>query len=108
MANEGEIMIRRHPERCPVIITPRRLASKSMLVKKQKYMVPKDMNVSQLIYILRKRLSLNPQESIFLFTDDMTMHIGSDTISKLYEKHKKSDGLLYMCYDKEATFGSSV
>ena len=56
------------------------------------------------MYIIRKRIKLKPEESIYIFTDDKLIP-SSMILSTVYEKNKNEDGFLYMVYTAENTFG---
>jgi len=63
------------------------------------------------MYEIRKHMpSLNPEDSILLFVYDLKTdtHIlppSSAVMSTIYEKHRDSDGFLYITYSGENTFG---
>ena len=100
---EARRIITKYPERRPIICEK---ASNTDLpsIDKKKYLVPYDLSVGQFIFVIRKRMSLKPEESLFLFINGKIMSCNM-TIGKVYDSEKDKDGFLYAQYTKEATFG---
>ena len=71
---------------------------------KHKYLVPNDVTIYHLQYILRKRLKITDRESIFLFSGTKLMR-SDHLVSHLYQHHKDADGFLYLTYSQESVFG---
>ena len=88
-----------------------------------------DMTMGQLVFVLRKRLSVPAEQAIFVFVNStcvclravrpcmpsMTPCVGmhahrlpasSALMSNIYLKHKDEDGFLYIRYSGENAFGS--
>ena len=93
----------KYPNRIPIIIER---ADKCMLndIDKTKYLVPKDLNMNQFIYIIRKRIKLDNSQSIFFIVGNNVCPSNSP-LSHIYEEHKDKDGFLYIIYTSENTFG---
>lgn len=91
-------IINKFPDKIPIMI--RDTNNKTQL----KLLVPKKMFISQLIYIIRKKIKLNEYESIFIMVNN-TMPPGNSIVNDIYKKHRDMDGLLYITYTKENTFG---
>jgi len=99
----------RHPDRVPVIVCDVKNVS-------NKFIVPINMNVAEFLVILRKKVDLTPQESIYIFikknikntntnTQQVIIPATSLTIGTIYSEHKDENGILNLIYDKEAVFG---
>ena len=73
-------------------------------IDKCKYLVPKDMCFGQFIYIIRKRIDIDSNLTLFV-TVNGTLCSSTTTISEIYDDHKDDDGFLYVVYTKENTFG---
>jgi len=73
-------------------------------VDKNKYLVPGDLTLGEFVYILRKRIKLGSEKSLFCFIDGVLPPI-SKTIRELYAEHADPDGFLYLRYSLENTFG---
>ena len=93
----------RHPSRVPVLIYP---ADKNQpKIEKSKYLVPKDISMSQFQYIIKKYISINSNEAIFLYTKNNSLVHSSKSIAEIYNEHKSEDDFLYFIYSVENTFG---
>lgn len=73
-------------------------------IDKKKYLVPSDLSVGQLVYVIRKRIKLAPEKAIFIFVNDILPPTAA-LMSTIYEEHKDKDGFLYVTYSGENTFG---
>ena len=91
-------IINKFPNKIPVLV--RDSNSKTQL----KLLVPKNMFISQIIYIIRKKIKLNEHEAIYILVNNK-MPPGTSRINEIYNTHRDSDGLLYITYTKENTFG---
>jgi GABA(A) receptor-associated protein len=99
----NEVM-KRYPDRLPVIVQP--IDKKQPEIDKHKYLVPKDLLLSQFIFIIKKRIrDLKPDEAIFLFVNGDTIPKATSTISELYSDYKNEDNFLIVKYSLENTFG---
>jgi GABA(A) receptor-associated protein len=71
-------------------------------------MVPIDLTLAQFIYVIRKRMKLNPEMVIILLINDTTIISPSNIFTNVYEKYKDEDGFLYIKYSFENTFGKYI
>lgn len=69
-----------------------------------KFLVPDNITLGQFIIIIRKRLQLTSETSLFLFINN-NLPCSSDTMSQIYEKYKNKEGMLVMEYCGENVFG---
>jgi len=101
--SESDKITQKYPNRIPIIIEK---AEKCILndIDKHKYLVPKDLNMNQFIYIIRKRIKLDNSQSIFFIVGNNVCPSNSP-LSHIYEEHKDNDGFLYIIYTSENTFG---
>ena len=102
--NECKRIINKYPERIPIIVCKDKTC-KLVDIDKQKFLVPRDMNLGQFIYIIRKRIDLTSEKAIFLFTEKNTIPPTSSLISEIYDQYKNEDNFLYLIYAGENTFG---
>ena len=72
--------------------------------EKKKYLIESDMNLGQVMYIIRKRVKIDSKKAIFLFVENV-LAPNSTTMGELYKEHARPDGLLYITYRAESTFG---
>lgn len=93
----------KYPDRIPIIIQ-RKPYSKAPPISKYKYLVNNDMTIAQLLYSVRSKMKLEPQQSLFFFIGE-TIPVSSHSIFHIYHSHKDDDGFLYLTYDTENTFG---
>jgi len=94
----------KYPNRYPIIISK---GDKCDLdaIDKTKFLIPGDLTMGQIIYIVRKRIKLNETDSLFLFINDKILPPSSSIISSVYDEHKDDDGFLYISYCNENVFG---
>ena len=101
--HESNKIILRYPTRIPVIVEKQKNCTFKG-INKNKYLVPKDMQMNQFIFIIRKRIKLNPSESLFVLVNNSLVSSNAN-LNEIYEQNKDSDGFLYMIYTSENTFG---
>lgn len=91
------------PGRVPVIVEK---AARSDVpeIDKQKFLVPGDLTLGQLCFVLRKRLSLPPEKGLFLFIGSSLPTTGA-LLREIYAASADADGFLYVQYSGESTFG---
>lgn len=102
---ESKRIRQKFPERIPVIVEKAK-GSDAPDIDKQKYLVPTDLTVAQFVYVVRKRIKLEPQDAIFLFVDGK-IPPATHLLSQIYKDNQNPDGFLYITYAKESTFGES-
>ena len=101
--SEAERIRSKYPDRVPVICEK---ADRSDIpdIDKKKYLVPADLTVGQLHYVIRKRIKLAPEKALFLFCSN-SIPPNAALMSTVYEEQKDEDGFLYIQYSGESTFG---
>ena len=67
----------------------------------EKFLVPKDLTISQFISVIKKRLETDVQFDIIC--DNKKVDENS-TIDKIYKIHKSEDGFLYLQYKIKKRF----
>ena len=100
---ESQRILNKYPDRIPIIVNKEKISLLPDL-KKNKYLVPKDMVISQFIFIIRKNLTLSSSEALFITINDKLCQSNKKIID-LYEEEKNEDGFLYIIYSSENTFG---
>ena len=96
---------KQHTNRIPVLIWD--IASQDIRFTKstRRFMVQQDTTLGQLMYILRKRISLNSDEGLFVFVGNPPVMVSnSESISIIHDKYQE-DGFLKLTLSKESTFG---
>jgi GABA(A) receptor-associated protein len=76
-------------------------------IDKKKYLVPADLTIGQLVYVIRKRVNLRPESAIFVFVNGNTLPPTSALMSTIYKDHADADGFLDVVYSGESTFGGA-
>lgn len=101
---ESTKMLLKYPNSICVIIE-KSTGDKSIAdIDKHKYLVPKELTVGQLLFVIRKRIHLSPEQAIFFYINH-TLPSSSVTLESLYATHRDEDGFLYIRYTGENTFG---
>ena len=86
----------------PVIVEP--YDNKSPPIDRCKFLVPWDLTYGQLLYVIRKRVSIPPEKAIFMFCNGSLPPHGK-TMRDLHRTYGNEDGFLYFVYALENTFG---
>lgn len=102
--SEASRVRRKYPHRYPVIVEKTIGCDNVPSIDKIKFLVPGDLTIGQLIYVIRKRIKMGSEMGLFIFIND-TMPTTADTVSVVYDTHKDEDGFLYVKYSGENTFG---
>ena len=99
---EAQRIREKYPNRIPVICEC--VGGEVPDIDRKKYLVPAELTMAEFLYVIRKRIKISPEKSIFLFVND-TFIAGAQLMGMIYEEHKDLDGFLYTCYSGENTFG---
>ena len=102
---ESTRLLEKYPERVPVVIERSENSKHLTIIDKNKYLVPKDLTMSQLLWVIRKRMNIRIEQAVFLLSDTGTIFTSTELISSVYENNKNPDGFLYLEYSNENTFG---
>ena len=91
------------PDRVPIIIERSGVAVSAL--DKKKFLVPHNITVGQLSFIIRKKITLTPEKALFLFIGGL-IPPNSAIVGDVYSKQADpEDGFLYVQYSGESTFG---
>ena len=100
---ESQKILLKYADRIPILLE--RTANNNIpLIDKNKYLVPQNITVGQFCFIIRKRISLPPDQAMFLYINNI-LPPTSALMSSIYEEYKDPDGFLYIVYSGENTFG---
>ena len=72
---------------------------------KNKYLVPDDLTIGQLVYVIRRRIKISHEKAIFIFVNGKVLPPTASLMANVYAEHKNEDGFLYATYSGENTFG---
>ena len=100
---ESQRISLRYPERCPIVIG-RLNGGMGPKIKKHKYMVPRNLTIGQLIYVIKKQVQVSHEQAIFFFIKE-SIPLTSALVGNIFDKEKDDDGFLYIFYSTENTFG---
>ena len=68
--------------------------------------MPQSFNVTEVVTIVRKKLHLPKEQSLFLLVDGKHIMKQSQSLREIYEKYRNEDGFLYVMYAQENSYGS--
>jgi GABA(A) receptor-associated protein len=103
---ESEKIRQKYPDKFPVIVQKNPISKNLNIpdIDKNKYLVQKDLTFGQLMYVIRKRIKLQPEVALFGFVNE-NMISTSKLLSEIYNSYKSNDGFLYVYYEGENVFG---
>jgi GABA(A) receptor-associated protein len=99
-------VLKKYPDRCTIIVA-KKDGSDVKEIDKKKFICPRDINLGQFIYAIRKKISLKPEKGLFIFINNQ-IYPSNTLMGQLYEEHKENDGFMYVIYCLENTFGTHI
>jgi len=96
----AQSILAKYPDKFPVIIE----SNKDTDLPMHKFIVPQDLTVGQLLYMIRKRTKLASEEALYVFFKNSLLNTNT-LMTEVYRDYKDLDGILYGMYAKENTFG---
>lgn len=99
---ESTRITEKYPDRIPVICE--RISIDIPEIDRKKFLCPDDLSLANFMYVIRKRLKLSPEKSIYLFINGKLIN-NTKLLTQIYENEKDKDGFLYIQYASESTFG---
>ena len=99
---ESRRITQKYPERIPVICE--RISIDVPEIDRKKFLCPDDLSLANFMFVIRKRINLPPEKSIYLFINGKLIN-NSKLLCQIYEDEKDKDGFLYIQYASESTFG---
>jgi GABA(A) receptor-associated protein len=98
-------LLKKYPDRVPVVI--RRNSNDKILrdIDKEKYLIPKNLQVNEIQVIIRKKITLDSKQALFIFVGNGVLVPMNVSIEEIYNSYKNNDGFLYIIYTAENTFG---
>jgi GABA(A) receptor-associated protein len=98
--NESYNIMLKYPDRIPIVIQ-----TENFNLKRVKFLVNRTLKLGQFIIVIRKHAKINPYEAIFISTFDGLGLCNNETINNIWYDYKDEDEFLYLCVNKENTFG---
>jgi GABA(A) receptor-associated protein len=74
-------------------------------INSTKILVDKNMTVDKFLFQIRRQLTINHTQAMFLFINNKVIPSNSDRMETLYQEHMDADGFLYITYCLENVFG---
>ncbi len=104
---KSKILLKKYPNSVPVILEKNENDKILPNINKTKYIMPKDMTVSNIIQILKSNMNetMTEHSAIYLLCEDNVMLSGSQSVEYIYNNYKNKDGFLYIKYCGENVFG---
>jgi GABA(A) receptor-associated protein len=105
---EAARVLAKYPDKVPVVVIRARSARATMPeLKKWKYVVPRDLTLGQFMFLLRRHMTLPPEEALFLFVGNTLVPSG-ERIVDVWSRFREADGALHVVYSGESAFGNHL
>lgn len=102
--NPAASVLAKHPNKVPVILQRDLHCNDLPELTRHKFLVPLDLSVSHFLYYIRRQLSVPSHISVFIYVNQ-TLPSLQQPMSLIYEEEQSCDGILYIYYASEHTFG---
>ena len=93
-----------HPNRVPVILRRSETCADLPLVKKNKYLVPRDLAVCEFMTVARRHIQARSDHAVFFYIDSRLLD-GNQSMETVRARHASPDGFTYVTYASENAFG---
>lgn len=96
----------RFPTKVPIIV--QRFCKETALpqLDKSKYLVPQEITMSQFLTIIRNRMRISSNQTLYLLVNNRSMISLSLTLAEVYNEYAGTDGFLYVTYASQEVFGA--
>lgn len=98
---QSQKIMEKYPSRLPIICD---VSQQLPDLDKHKYLIPEDLKSETFMFIIRKRMKLDPATALYFFVNEKVLY-SSSPMFEIYEKYKDEDGFLYIHACAESTFG---
>lgn len=93
-------LLQKNSNLCPIILEKSDQCELLNLPKNQ-MLIKRELTIGQLLYLVREKLKLTSQDSLFLFVDNEKVPSIHQTVGKVYDTSKHKDGFLYITYGND-------
>ena len=100
---ESNRLLNTYEFRIPIILEVYK-NNNNIILDKYKFLVTSELSIGQFICVVRKRMTIESVDAIFIFFNNMLIP-NTELISNVYKTHKDEDGFLYAVISSENTFG---
>ena len=101
---ESASLMASYPDRIPVIVERAPNRASMPQLDRDRFLVPKDLTIGQFVFVIRRRLTLPPDQALFLFCGT-SLPSSTLLIREAYNSYRSPDGFLRLSYSSEAAFG---
>jgi GABA(A) receptor-associated protein len=102
---EAERLLLEHPTKVPTIIEPGRRKDNRYSMAQNKFLILREYSFQEFSQLLRNKLKLKANDSLYLIAGDNVIPTPDQSIARLYESCRDTDGFLYITYASQETFG---
>jgi GABA(A) receptor-associated protein len=102
---ESKRICAKFPDRIPVVVERSKSSPTLQQVHNPKFLAPKELTVGKFMFIIKRRLKMNSEQSLYLLAKDTFLINSSSLLCSVFDQHKDKDGFLYITYSVENTFG---
>ena len=93
------------PGKYPVIVERYHKEKNLPELDRIKYFVPKQLTMAQFVSVIRTRMQLSAEQSLYFLVNNKHVVSMSMTIQQVYQEEKDDDGFVYMTYASCDMFG---
>jgi GABA(A) receptor-associated protein len=101
---KASLILKQHADRIPVVVECSEQLQSIHPLKKNKFIVPYELSLSQFMFVIRKHMKLEQTHAIFVFINNK-LHPSTSMMGELYAIEKDEDGFMYLNVFQESTFG---
>jgi GABA(A) receptor-associated protein len=102
---EAERLLLANPTKVPTIIEPRRVRDNRYFMAQNKFLISRDYSFLEFSQLLRNKLKLNANESLYLVAGATTIPSPEVSMARLYETARDTDGFLYISFSSQEAYG---
>ncbi|KAK7867494.1 hypothetical protein R5R35_004502 [Gryllus longicercus] len=95
--SQAEAELQRYPNKVPVVVEEVAEESTFAPLPNRKFMVPRQLTAGQFYYMLRQRLRLASEETLFVYLGGYLPR-ATDALGCVYDRFHDEDGFLYAAY----------
>lgn len=104
---ESAKIIKKYPDMVPAIVEisdGSMFSNKLPELDKSKFLIQKEHLFSQFIFVIRKRMNLEPEKAIFITANGVLVP-NTKTMGEIYNDYKDEDNFIYFVISTESVFG---